>query len=129
MAMDDHYRSEQRRPVEMPVRFRAGEALLRRGHTVDLGIHGAFIACEYPPEKGAELELELRSPTAWDPLRIACEVRWVSQRPSGFGVHFENLSATQASALYDFLQSLDYGDDEAPERPSARPEGEETSSK
>ena len=95
----------------MPVRFRTGEALEQRGRTLDLGVHGAFIACQRPPILGTTLTLELRSPTAWDPLNITCQVRWVSpgvDEPPGFGVRFEDLSASQATALHDFLQSLDY---------------------
>ena len=114
MPGSEHFRAETRRRISLPVRFRTGKALEQRGQTVDLGVGGAFIACKRPPSIGTHVAVELSSPTAWDPLSIECKVCWVdegvreAEGPRGFGVRFEDLSPSAASALYDFVLSLDF---------------------
>lgn len=114
MAESEHFRADTRRSIVLPVRFRTGAALEQRGKTADIGVSGAFITCERPPSIGTMVLLELRSPTAWDPLNIECEVRWIndgikaSEGPRGFGVRFDGLAPTAAAALYDFVHTLDF---------------------
>ena len=89
------------------MRFRAGAALEHHGTTEDVGLGGAFVRAHALPEVGQDLTLSLESPSAWETLEIACRVCWVSDgrdgRGQGFGVKFEDLSSTQARALYELL--------------------------
>jgi len=102
-----HFRENARRNVSLAVTFRVGVALTRRGRTYDLSMAGAFVETPRPPMAGEQIELVLESPTAWDPLEIPCEVRWVDEDgargPKGFGVRFSDLSPTQAVALHELL--------------------------
>jgi len=102
-----HFREDARRSVCLSVKFRVGVALTRQGRTFDLSMAGAFIETQSPPIAGAEVVLLLESPTAWDPLEIPCDVRWVDERgvsgPRGFGVRFSALSAAQGTALHELL--------------------------
>lgn len=115
MVESEHFRADTRRSIVLPVRFRTGAALEQRGKTADIGVSGAFITCERPPSVGTLVFLELHSPSAWDPLKIECEVRWVndgikaSQGPRGFGVRFDGLAPSAAAALHDFVHTLDFG--------------------
>lgn len=97
----------------MKVGFRSGSALEHEGTTVDIGMGGAFIETRRPPRSGEPILLRLASPTAWDPLVIACTTAWTTDgadgRPVGFGVKFEDLTRIQLAALHALLQSLDFG--------------------
>ena len=57
------------------------------------------------------VEIEMVSPSAWDPLRIGCEVCWVvrdGKEATGFGVRFDTLSPAQSAALSQFLATIDF---------------------
>lgn len=98
--------------MALRLRFRAGAALLHEGTTVDIGLGGAFVQTLHVPRVGQDITLHLVSPTAWDELEIPCRVCWINEggddRPIGFGVKFESLSAGQSSALYELLQATDF---------------------
>lgn len=115
---DAHFRRSARTPIELRVCFRRdepGAALEKAGRIADLGMGGAFVQSDRPPPVGAGIVVTLQSPTAWDPLELPAEVRWVSEDgrtelPSGaigrgFGVKFRALSPSQAAALYELLSS------------------------
>lgn len=102
-----HFRKTARQPIELGVKYRRDSAdapLLLVGRLVDLGLGGAKISCDRPPSVEAELRIILTSPTAWDPLDLPAEVRWVDGAGSTFGVAFDRLSRSQAAALYELLQ-------------------------
>lgn len=108
MSDGAHFRRTARRPVELAVRFRRDAEDAALEHTaklLDLGLGGAQVRCERPPPVGVRVRLTLTAPTAWDPLELACEVRWVEEGPEGasFGVAFDPLTRAQASALYELL--------------------------
>lgn len=108
MSDGSHFRRTARQPVELSVRFRRDAddaALVCSATLLDLGLGGAQLRCERPPEVGARVRLTLTAPTAWDPLELACEVRWVEDGEEGpaFGVAFDALTRAQASALYELL--------------------------
>lgn len=73
------------------------------GRLVDLGMGGAQIRCERPPVAGERLRLTLTTPSAWDPLVLPAEVRWVDDRERTFGLAFDGLGRTEATALYELL--------------------------
>ncbi|MCB9615548.1 MAG: PilZ domain-containing protein [Sandaracinus sp.] len=113
MGADElHFRRGGRQPVRLRIRFRVGAALEQEGTTNDVSMGGAFVETRRPPSVGQTVELELVSPTAWDPLKIPALVRWSSDgsdgRAIGFGVRFDELTRGQASALHELLQASGY---------------------
>ena len=106
MVDDPHFRRTARQPLELRVRFRrdARDASLEQsGRLIDLGLGGAQIACERPPMVKTRLRVELSAPTAWDPLDLEAEVRWVDDAQGTFGVAFDSLSSAEATAMYQLL--------------------------
>ncbi|MCZ7683531.1 MAG: PilZ domain-containing protein [Sandaracinaceae bacterium] len=108
MSDGAHFRRTARQPVELSVRFRRDAddaALVWSAKLLDLGLGGAQLRCERPPEVGARVRLTLAAPTAWDPLELGGEVRWVEEAAEGpaFGLAFDALTPAQASALYELL--------------------------
>ncbi|MEM9863217.1 MAG: PilZ domain-containing protein [Myxococcota bacterium] len=117
METPAHFRADDRRRVgkslqkRLPVRYRIGAARQGRAELLDLGPRGAFLATARPPDVGVSLVLELRSPTAWDPLQLPSEVRWVAPQgalEAGFGVRFGELSESRALALQELLETLEF---------------------
>jgi Tfp pilus assembly protein PilZ len=109
MADDPHFRRSSRTPVGLRARYRKdepGSALEKAGRVSDLGMGGAFVETNDPPAVGVKVCLIFGTPTAWDPLELPAEVRWVKHdRPSGFGVRFRALTPAQASALTELVRN------------------------
>lgn len=108
MAEGSHFRRTARQPLELTVRFRRDAAdapLEHSGQLVDLGLGGAQLRSDHPPEVGSPVRVVLRAPSAWDPLDLPAEVRWVERAEEGpvFGVSFVRLTEAQAAALYELL--------------------------
>lgn len=108
MSDGAHFRRTARQPVELSVRFRrdADDAAIDySAKLLDLGLGGAQVRSDRPPPLGSRVRLTLTAPTAWDPLELAAEVRWVDEGEEGptFGVAFDALTRAQASALYELL--------------------------
>jgi uncharacterized protein (TIGR02266 family) len=110
-----HYRSGRRQPVALSLRYRRdeqGAALVQHGTTSDLGLGGAFIETDRPMPVGARVILIFTAPTAWEPLEVPAEVRWVSdgsgEEPVGFGVRFHSLGGATATALYELVHASAY---------------------
>ena len=101
--------------MELSVHFRRdapGTAFEKAGKVADLGMGGAFIHTERPPAIGARILVTLAAPTAWDPLELPAEVRWLGRDGEpGFGARFVSLSAPQAAALYALLAAAGYEPD------------------
>jgi len=105
-----HHRRERRQPLALEIRYqrdRDGATLIHRGRTSDLGLGGAFVEAESSPPIGTRLTVTVMAPTAWDPLEIEAEVRWINDgtdgEAAGFGVRFASLSGPQATALYELI--------------------------
>lgn len=124
---DAHFRRSARAAIELRVCFRRdepGSALEKAGRIADLGMGGAFVQSERPPAIGTAIVLTLQAPTAWDPLELPAEVRWVHEGDDdeaadgaappglgrGFGLKFRALAPTQAAALYELLSSAGFGE-------------------
>ena len=124
---DAHFRRSARAAIELRVCFRRdepGSALEKAGLIADLGMGGAFVQSERPPAIGTPIVLTLQAPTAWDPLELPAEVRWVSGEGGaggdgaapaglgrGFGLKFRSLAPTQAAALYELLSSTGFAEE------------------
>lgn len=129
---DAHFRRSARAAIELRVCFRRdepGSALEKAGLIADLGMGGAFVQSERPPAIGTAIVVTLQAPTAWDPLELPAEVRWVHDDAApeetaseaseaaiglgrGFGLKFRALAPTQAAALYELLTSAGFGERE-----------------
>lgn len=104
MGEDPHFRRTARQPLELGVRFRrdaANAPFERSGQLIDLGMGGAQIRHSRPPPRGARLRVQLTAPSAWDPLDLTAEVKWAEG--DAFGVQFEPLSPSEATAMYELL--------------------------
>jgi len=106
--------------MSLRVRFRRdelGAVLEQEGHTSDIGLGGAYVETDRPPPVGTWLRLTVTAPTAWDPLELRAEVRWVEdttpERQGGFGVKFDSLGRAEASALYELLHALGFAESTA----------------
>jgi hypothetical protein len=112
-----HFRAGRRQPVTLKVRYRRDDAdatLEQVGKTNDLGIGGAFIQSHKTPPVGSQIVLVVSSPTAWEPLSLPAEVRWINDgsdgQPRGFGVRFRVLSSAEATALYQLIHACEYAE-------------------
>lgn len=106
VAEDRHFRRTARQPIDLSVQFRRDDEEARlelSGQLVDFGLGGVQIRCERPPPEGERLRIVLVSPSAWDPLDLPGEVRWVDLGSRTFGVEFAALSSTDATALHELL--------------------------
>lgn len=110
-----HFRRRSRAGKRLSLSFRrADRASPRRvtAQTENIGLGGAFVQTETPPAVGTRLTIFLTAATAWEPLEIQAEVRWVRlERPAGMGVRFVELSAGQLGALHDLLVLAGYGEE------------------
>lgn len=88
--------------------------LEQEGLTSDLGLGGVFVETDRPPDVGTRIRLRVSSPTAWDPLVLRAQVRWVDApragRRGGFGAKFDLLGRAQATALYELLQAIGFAE-------------------
>ena len=115
MADPPHFRRVRRQPMSIQVRYRRdeeGATMEHTGTTSDLGLGGAFVEAERPPPTGAKVLLIVKMATAWDPLELHGEVRWVVEnqpgQATGFGIRFHQLSGPQATALYELVHASAY---------------------
>ena len=65
------------------VRDEPGSVLRQEGDTSDIGLGGAYIETERLPALRTWIKLELTAPTAWDPLVLRAQVRWVEDPKAG----------------------------------------------
>ncbi len=109
MADDPHFRRSPRASVGLRARYRRdepGSAFEKPGRVSDLGMGGAFVEASDPPAVGTRVWLTFGAPTAWDPLELPAEVRWVKTgKPAGFGVRFRSLTPAQATALTELVRN------------------------
>lgn len=117
MASEAHFRQTARRDLSLRVvwvRDDPSAVLEQEGYTSDMGLGGAFVETDRPPQVGAWIRLKLTSPTAWDPLVLRAQVRWVNEprggRAGGFGAKFDTLARSQATALYELLQAIGFAE-------------------
>ncbi|QQR91205.1 MAG: PilZ domain-containing protein [Myxococcales bacterium] len=119
MNGNQHFRREGRQPINLKVQLRFGHATDAspvEAELSDLGMGGAFILTSYSASIGAIVSITISTPTSWEPFNVDAEIRWVSdgsgKQPPGLGVNFLPMGKTEASALYDLIQVIDYKHDE-----------------
>lgn len=97
------------------MRYSLGTGPERTGSIIDLHLEGAFIGTHSPPAEGTRVRLRLSAPTAWDPVLVDGEVRWVRTARDGepgFGVRFDPLGPSQAAALAELVDASAYEDED-----------------
>jgi hypothetical protein len=101
MSGPHHFRRAQRARVALRAELRLhsrSAALVRTGEVLDLAIGGAYVAGEPVAAESERVWIRFVAATAWEPLELEAEVRWVE--PEGFGVRFLHLSDGEAAALH-----------------------------
>ena len=90
----------------MPVRFRtAAHATWIAAETRNIGVGGAFIACQITPAIGTTLTVELALPTTDQQFTIPAVVRWASA-DGGIGVQFVGVDVDVLLELNDYFATL-----------------------
>lgn len=117
MSPDDeapHFRRRYRSEKRLALSYRRADRASPRtvtARTENIGIGGAFVLVESPPPIGTKLIVYLSAATAWEPMEISAEVRWVRvDPPVGMGIRFVDLAPQQLVALHDLLALAGYGE-------------------
>ena len=85
----------------------------RRAYTRNIGVGGAFVVTDLPPEPGTPLVMSIHVPTASAPIEVSGEVRWAAADPPGMGVKFGHLGVEDVLQLNEFFASLTATDEKA----------------
>jgi hypothetical protein len=114
MSRIDHHRACGRRRVDLPARMQRRSSNEQWSVQVsDLSLLGACLELGQPLAPGTAVSIEIVAPTLWDPLVLHGKVVWTrlpgSPKPRA-GVQFVSNDASQLFALFEFLETLDYGD-------------------
>ena len=114
-ASEFHFRSSPRPQIKCEVILRSTKGPLSKPiecNTQDIGTGGLFAVASEGYEVGERVEVVLYAPSAWEPLVVNAEVRWVKRlegaEPVGMGIGFTDLTGEQFSALEDLVRSLDF---------------------
>lgn len=111
----EHFRRRGRRSAALPVKYTLGSGPERTGSIQDLHLEGAFVGTLSLPPEGTRVRLRLTTPTAWDPVLVDGEVRWVRTTRDGdpgFGVRFDPLGPAEAAALAELVEASAYEDED-----------------
>ncbi len=103
-----HFRGKPRPGRVLPVRFRiAAHASWVDAATRNVGVGGAYIATDDPPEVGTTLTVELTLPTNEQTFTLPAVVRWASlAAPAGMGVQFIGVDVDVLLELNDYFSTL-----------------------
>lgn len=109
-----HFRRSERASVLLRAELRKGSrdaVLTKSGHISDLSVGGAYIESDSPPSMGERLWVRIVAPTAWEPLELQAEVRWIEA--GGFGVRFSQMTQADAAALLALVELAGFGSEAA----------------
>jgi hypothetical protein len=106
---EPHFRAFERRPLNLPVRLHVASRPLD-GRVVNLGLGGAGVETRGYVSIGTKLEVELETPTLWDPLKLEARVTWLRETADGFvlGVCFRHESSRATGSLLGLLRTEAY---------------------
>jgi Tfp pilus assembly protein PilZ len=111
MALRAHFRAFDRHDVDLPASLMFPAEGTRTVRLVNIGLGGACIIVDAPIDVGAEVALEVTTPTLWDPLRLPGRVTWVEDAGDGTrraGVRFEHERPSALRALVEMLGTEGY---------------------
>ncbi len=101
-----HFRSSPRPQASQQITLHRKGAPPLVAFTRDISTGGVFVETQESFTLGEPLQVELTSPSAWEPLVIRAEVRRIES--TGVGLLFVNLSDADLVALIDLTTSLDF---------------------
>jgi hypothetical protein len=114
MSGIDHFRACGRRRVDLTARMQHRSSSEQWTVRVsDLSLRGACVEVGQPLAPGTPVSIEIVAPTLWDPLVLHGNVVWTRtprSSPARAGVRFASDDASRLYALFELLDSLDYGD-------------------
>jgi hypothetical protein len=114
MVRVDHYRACGRRRVDLAARMQHRSAAEQTSVRVaDLSLLGACIELDQPLPPDTPISLEIVSPALWDPLILHGKVVWTrlpGAAPARAGLRFVVDDPSPLVALFELLQTLDFGD-------------------
>jgi hypothetical protein len=104
----NHFRGKARPGRVLPVRFRAAEHTgWVAAETRNIGVGGAFIACQLVQPIGSNLTIELTLPTSDQVFTLPAVVRWASNDGGGgMGVQFVGVDVDVLLELNDYFATL-----------------------
>jgi len=111
MPVTDHFRSNARFALDLPVRIRqASWSVARDARLVDVSLAGARVQCPEELPAGSSLVMEVKTPNLWDPLVLDAWVVWSSRQGTTTvaGLKFVHRSPFTASALFDLLGAPEF---------------------
>jgi Tfp pilus assembly protein PilZ len=106
MTDKKHFRSSPRPQTSHQVTLRRKDGSATVAFTRDVSTGGVFVETHDAFTMGESLDVELSSPTTWEPLVLKAEVRRVAE--GGIGLHFVGVTDAQLVALIDLTSSLDF---------------------
>lgn len=108
-----HYRSHQRAPLAVKVRYTTPEGKQCDSLTGGIGGGGLFIESGAPLEPGTELAVEFALPDRpWEKLKAKGKVAWTRKKPEryllfpGMGIQFTDIDEKARSLLIDLVDAL-----------------------
>lgn len=106
MSENRHFRSSPRPQAVQKVTLRRPNGSTLVAFTRDVSTGGLFVETQETFEPGERIEVELTSPSTWNPLVLKADVRRVDAK--GIGIYFVDVSDTDLVALIDLTNSLDF---------------------
>jgi type IV pilus assembly protein PilZ len=108
-----HYRTHQRAPLAVKVRYTTPEGKQFDSLTGGIGGGGLFIESGTPLAPGTELAVEFALPDRpWEKLKAKAKVAWTRNKPEryllfpGMGVQFTEIDGKAQSLLVDLVEAL-----------------------
>ena len=114
MSKPKHFRSQARPQVACKVILRRQDPLEDGlvSFTRDLGPGGLFAITDAIFEMGDRIQVELSTPSTWEPLTLDAQVCRIEEaeggEPGGVAVQFVDMTDAQILALSDFIDSLEF---------------------
>ena len=101
-----HFRSSPRPQASQQITLHRKSAPPLVAFTRDISAGGVFVETRESFSLGESLQVELLSPSTWEPLVLNAEVRRIEN--NGVGLYFVNISDTDLVALINLITSLDF---------------------
>lgn len=106
MTEERHFRISPRPQASHRVAIRRGDASTLIAFTKNVSTGGMFVETQESFAMGESVDVELSSPSTWEPLRLRAEVRRITA--DGIGLRFSDVSDSDLVALIDLTSSLNF---------------------
>jgi len=114
MSRERHFRSSPRPQLTLQVTLRVPDDPHKRSWVVttrDVSTGGIFVYTDAEFAPDALLEVDLATPSTWEPLTLkakVCRVVTAAEGKPGLGLKFVEVSDTELVALIHLTTSLDF---------------------